>query len=100
MILSCNSCGKKFVVPDNAISAAGRLVQCSSCGNKWKQFPIKEPVKAKPKIAKIENSPQKITKITKKRIGKLKKELGRFILSRIFIKETRYQTCRYSQTFQ
>ena len=41
MILSCNSCGKKFVVPDNAITKAGRLVQCSACGNKWKQFPIK-----------------------------------------------------------
>ena len=40
MILSCNSCEKKFVVPDNAITASGRLVQCSSCGNKWKQFPI------------------------------------------------------------
>ena len=40
MILSCNSCGKKFVVPDNAISKAGRLVQCSACGNKWKQFPV------------------------------------------------------------
>ncbi len=40
MILSCNSCGKKFVVPDNAITAAGRIVQCGSCGNKWKQFPI------------------------------------------------------------
>ena len=76
MILSCNSCGKKFVVPDNAIREAGRLVQCSSCGNKWKQFPIKEPVKAKPKIAKIENSPQKITKITKKRSRKTKKRTG------------------------
>ena len=42
MILSCNSCGKKFVVPDNAITQTGRLVQCSACGNKWKQFPIKE----------------------------------------------------------
>ena len=40
MILSCNSCGKKFVVPDNAIGPSGRLVQCSSCGNKWKQFPL------------------------------------------------------------
>ena len=40
MILSCNSCGKKFVVPDNAITEAGRLVQCSACGNKWKQFPV------------------------------------------------------------
>ncbi len=42
MILSCNSCGKKFVVPDNAITAAGRTVQCGSCGNKWKQFPVNE----------------------------------------------------------
>ena len=41
MILSCNSCYKKFVVPDQAITAAGRMVQCGSCGNKWKQFPIK-----------------------------------------------------------
>ena len=42
MILSCNSCGKKFVVPDSAISTSGRTVQCGSCGNKWKQFPINE----------------------------------------------------------
>ena len=42
MILSCSSCGKKFVVPDQAITAAGRIVQCGSCGNKWKQFPIKD----------------------------------------------------------
>jgi predicted Zn finger-like uncharacterized protein len=41
MILSCNSCEKKFVVPDQAITATGRTVQCGSCGNKWKQFPIK-----------------------------------------------------------
>ena len=45
MILSCNSCEKKFVVPDNAISATGRLVQCSSCGNKWTQFPINQKIK-------------------------------------------------------
>ena len=41
MILSCNSCEKKFVVPDQAITLAGRMVQCGSCGNKWKQFPVK-----------------------------------------------------------
>jgi predicted Zn finger-like uncharacterized protein len=40
MILNCNSCEKKFVVPDHAISAEGRVVQCGSCGNKWRQFPI------------------------------------------------------------
>ena len=42
MILTCNSCGKKFVVPDSAITASGRMVQCGSCGNKWKQFPVNE----------------------------------------------------------
>ena len=54
MILSCNSCGKKFVVPDNAITKAGRLVQCSACGNKWKQFPVgiaeKKEVISKPAV--------------------------------------------------
>ena len=40
MILNCNSCEKKFVVPDSAIGENGRLVQCSSCGNKWKQLPF------------------------------------------------------------
>ena len=48
MILICKSCGKKFVVPDNAITAAGRVVQCGSCGNKWKQFPINEINKSEP----------------------------------------------------
>ena len=48
MILTCNSCSKKFVVPDSAISASGRTVQCGSCGNKWKQFPVKQTKKASP----------------------------------------------------
>ena len=47
MILSCNSCGKKFVVPDQAITVAGRMVQCGSCGNKWKQFPVKNEMNKK-----------------------------------------------------
>ena len=45
MILTCNSCGKKFVVPDSAITATGRMVQCGSCGNKWKQYPVGEDKK-------------------------------------------------------
>ena len=61
MILTCNSCGKKFVVPDSAITASGRTVQCGSCGNKWKQFPINEIKKTKPPIEtqKIVSKPQK-----------------------------------------
>ena len=41
MIPKCKSCNKKFLVPDNAITSSGRLVQCSSCGNKWTQYPKK-----------------------------------------------------------
>tara|TARA_B100001057_G_scaffold77129_1_gene71885 strand:+ start:130 stop:639 length:510 start_codon:yes stop_codon:yes gene_type:complete len=56
MILTCNSCGKKFVVPDSAISSSGRMVQCGSCGNKWKQFPVNEDKKnfsiQSPKVSK------------------------------------------------
>ena len=37
------------IVPDNAITNAGRLVQCSSCGNKWTQFPVIEKTAKKPK---------------------------------------------------
>ncbi len=61
MILTCNSCGKKFVVPDNAITASGRTVQCGSCGNKWKQFPINEIKKTEPsaKTQKNVSKPQK-----------------------------------------
>ena len=74
MILGCNSCSKKFVVPDSAITASGRMVQCGSCGNKWKQFPKnitkisniksnKKPVKQKPqKIKKV--SPKKTREIS------------------------------------
>tara|TARA_Y100001960_G_C14496699_1_gene739427 strand:- start:257 stop:772 length:516 start_codon:yes stop_codon:yes gene_type:complete len=76
MILSCNSCKKKFVVPDNAISATGRLVQCSSCGNKWTQFPINQKIKPKEKISKIKSPPQKIQNLVKKTKRKIKKRTG------------------------
>ena len=71
MILTCNSCGKKFVVPDGAITASGRTVQCGSCGNKWKQFPVNEIDKTKP-IASAKKIVSKTPKIQKK-IQTLKK---------------------------
>jgi len=40
MLLNCNFCKKKFIVPNSAITKSGRLVQCGSCGSKWTQFPI------------------------------------------------------------
>ena len=76
MILSCNSCEKKFVVPDSAIGVNGRLVQCSSCGNKWKQFPIKKEIKKTPNNVskapvskKTQSAPKKIKKKIKKKLG-------------------------------
>ena len=65
MIIQCESCQKKFVVPDSAVTAKGRLVQCSSCGNKWTQYPIKQKT---PKIVNVKN----ITKPSKQKIKRKK----------------------------
>ena len=79
MILSCNSCGKKFVVPDSAITAVGRTVQCGSCGNKWKQFPVNEinntePISKIKKIAserkQVQPKSQKAKKVKKTSVRK------------------------------
>ena len=74
MILTCNSCGKKFVVPDNAITASGRTVQCGSCGNKWRQFPpknVKNENIINKKISPTIKKPD--SKITKPKTKKVKK---------------------------
>ena len=79
MIISCNSCEKKFVVPDQAITIEGRTVQCGSCGNKWRQYPKNEEkipsvkIKKNKKISKI--SETKIPK-PKKKISKKKREIN------------------------
>ena len=74
MILACNSCGKKFVIPDNAITASGRTVQCGSCGNKWRQFPSQNIKKETIINTKISPSIKKpATKITKPKTKKVKK---------------------------
>ena len=66
MIIECTACKKKFSVPDGAITANGRLVQCSSCGNKWTQYPI-QAKKTTPKIPSIKKS------VSNKNIVKKKK---------------------------
>ena len=71
MILTCNSCGKKFVVPDSAITASGRMVQCGSCGNKWRQFPVGE-VKKTQSITRVKKAALKPQPI-KQKIQKPKK---------------------------
>ena len=78
MIINCNSCDKKFVVPDQAITSSGRMVQCGSCGNKWKQFPKNEekilPLKLKKSKSITKVSVTKITK-PKKKTTKRKREI-------------------------
>ena len=74
MILTCNSCGKKFVVPDNAITSSGRIVQCGSCGNKWKQFPPQNLKNETVIDKKISPSIKKsVSKITNPKTKKVKK---------------------------
>jgi predicted Zn finger-like uncharacterized protein len=76
MILSCNSCEKKFVVPDKAISASGRLVQCSSCGNKWKQLPVKIEKNATEIKPQVKTFPGKTRISQNKSKRKIKKKTG------------------------
>ena len=95
MILICNSCDKKFVVPDQAISAAGRMVQCGSCGNKWKQFPVNEIIKdqsiPRPQkvVSKSQPVQQKKTKTKKNKKNYFKKtKRNQFVFTRIFSQKT------------
>tara|TARA_B100000401_G_C52487104_1_gene568590 strand:- start:19 stop:552 length:534 start_codon:yes stop_codon:yes gene_type:complete len=65
MIIVCTACEKKFSVPESAILASGRLVQCSSCGNKWTQYPIKTKKIVEKKVSEVIKKPAK--KIQKKK---------------------------------
>ena len=74
MIITCNSCEKKFVVSDSAITASGRTVQCGSCGNKWKQFPPQNFKNEKIIDKKISPPIKKpVSKISKPKTKKVKK---------------------------
>ena len=70
MLVNCNACQKKFTVPDAAITEAGRLLQCGSCGNKWTQYPVKEETV---KIIKPNKEIQNATAVKKKQISKTNK---------------------------
>ena len=100
MILECKSCQKKFIVPDNAITKAGRLVQCSSCGNKWTQFPVVEKTIKKPKNFQMKKETikkpiniqnkikeQKIFSTTKQKKNIVKKKTGPSIYSKEYLKK-------------
>lgn len=87
MILECKSCSKKFLVPDSAITSNGRLVQCSSCGNKWTQFPAKKENKVKKKQVQQFVSSTNITKPVIKKAKKIKKKTGPSIYSKEYLEQ-------------
>tara|TARA_Y100000768_G_C23805194_1_gene599140 strand:- start:182 stop:742 length:561 start_codon:yes stop_codon:yes gene_type:complete len=100
MILECKSCQKKFIVPDDAITNTGRLVQCSSCGNKWTQYPvIKKVVTERDNYSKKKEVNKKPTKIlpkvkeekffspTVKKKKKVKKRTGPSIYSKEYLEK-------------
>ena len=74
MIITCNCGLKKFSLPDNSIPAAGRMVQCGSCGLKWKQFPVNEINNTEP-ISNIKNIASEPKQVQPKRqkVKKVKK---------------------------
>ena len=75
MIITCNCGLKKFSLPDNSIPAAGRMVQCGSCGLKWKQFPVNEINNTEP-ISNIKNIASEPKQVQPKR-QKTKKNASR-----------------------
>ena len=61
MIIACPKCKKKFDIEDSLIPEKGRLLQCSSCNNKW--F-FKKTIEVKKKIERI-STKSKTNKIPK-----------------------------------
>ena len=74
MIITCNCGLKKFSLPENSIPAAGRMVQCGTCGLKWKQFPLNEIDNSEP-ISNIKNivSEPKQVQPKRQKVKKVKK---------------------------
>lgn len=44
MIITCDSCTKRYVIAPETLGDQGRLVRCIACGHSWKVSPVKESV--------------------------------------------------------
>ena len=86
MILECKSCQKKFLVPDSAITSTGRLVQCSSCGNKWTQFPPKKEFVKTKKVIPIQSAVKKVASQPSKK-KKVKRKISPSIYSKEYLEK-------------
>ena len=58
MIVSCESCSRKFVVRDQDIPSQGRMVQCGYCSVTWHQMPVTVTSKATKKLPVTESAPE------------------------------------------
>ena len=70
MIIDCPNCDKKFEIDKNLIPPEGRLLQCSSCNNKWffktenniEKPVLKEKIVSAPIIKDIKNLSEELDK--------------------------------------
>ena len=58
---------KNSLYQDKAITENGRLVQCGSCGNKWKQFPITNEIKQNQSVSSVQKIISKPRQIQQKK---------------------------------
>tara|TARA_Y100000591_G_C21554572_1_gene555389 strand:- start:234 stop:686 length:453 start_codon:yes stop_codon:yes gene_type:complete len=81
MIISCPSCKKKFDVDEALIPENGRILQCSSCKNKWhfkkKLEQTNEDFRLKKKDIKIKASINEIPNETENIIVEAEKNLSK-----------------------
>ena len=81
MLINCNSCHKKFIVPDSAITKSGRLVQCGTCGNKWTQYPV-EKKETKLETTPVIKKPESKKIVRRKKLSKLERYSDDYLMKK------------------